>query len=694
MSKSFRSLCAGSRPRRRALAYLIAAALPTIGTPAFAMTYTVTTLTDTAAGTITPGSLREGMLAINNSPDLTNTIQFQAGLSGSIVLAAPLPLVFNNVTIDGSGATVAIDGASTYRIFFVGVDTATQTTLHTNFPSAPLGNPLQVVLSHLTLQNGRAKGGDGGGGGMGAGGALFVNGAASVTVDSVDFVGNQAAGGNGNAGFTGGGGLGGNGGRAGGGIFGNGGTGAIGPGGGGIFGSGGYGPGGGGGYYGDGGSYASAGGAGHALSGITGSGGSGYNGSAGGANGGGGGGGANNIAGGGGGFGGGNSSAGTGGKGGFGGGGGGGKAGAGGAGGFGGGGAGGSGGAGAGGFGGGGANGGAAGGFGGGGGDGGGTGGFGAGGGKNGIQGFGGGVGSANGGGGGAGFGGTIFVVNGGSLHFSGEISTVGDTVVAGTTSAAGANGGTAYGGSMYLQGSGTLFFNPAAGALQTIDADIVDDMGSGISPAGGSGYAPGQWNWQKDGGGTLELNGVTALRGAATLNSGVLRNNGTMGGVSVPLGTELSGTGTFLSGVGVGGTIVPGNAANPKGTLHIGNAGVIGIVWSGTALTCFHLGAASSDNSSIATPHGASPGGTVRLDFDTLPAVGNTYALVNANPSAVAASFADLTTNNPLVRGTLDYSNPSVVSFVVTATDGIFNDSFDHVTGLSDAPCAAAFTP
>jgi len=52
------------------------------------------------------------------------------------------------------------------------------------------------------------------------------------------------------------------------------------------------------------------------------------------------------------------------------------------------------------------------------------------------------------------------------------------------------------------------------------------------------------------------------------------------------------------------------------------------------------------------------------------------------------------LTTNDPLVRGTLDYSNPSVVSFVVTAIDGIFNDSFDHVTGMSDAPCAAGFTP
>jgi hypothetical protein len=678
--------------RLKPLASLIALTLPIVATPAFAMTFTVTTLTDTAAGTITPGSLRDGMLAVNNSTDPTNTIQFQAGLNGAITLVAPLPLVFNNVTIDGSAANVAIDGGSAYRIFFVGVDSASEASLHTNFPSAPLGNVLQVTLSHLTLQNGRAKGGDGGGGGMGAGGALFVNGSASVTLDTVNFVGSSAVGGTGQVGSGAGGGLGGNGGRGGGGIFGNGSTGLIGAAGGGIFGDGGYGPGGGGGYYGNGGSYASAGGAGHALAGISGSGGTGYNGgAAGGVNGGGGGAGANSFAGGGGGFGGSNSSGGgVGGKGGFGGGGGGGKAGVGGAGGFGGGGAGGTGVGGLGGFGGGGAIGGASGGFGGGGGDTGGAGGFGGGGGKSGAAGFGGGAGNGNGGGGGAAFGGAVFVADGASLQISGgPMSETGTSETGGSTNAGGAGLGFAF-GSFYLQGNGTLFFSPNAGALQTVSGDIVDDQGSGISPP--VGYSPGTWNWQKNGAGTLEFNGTTALRGSAAFNSGVLRNNGTMGGIGVPAGAVLSGDGTFLLAVGVSGTIVPGNAGNPVGTLTIGT---FGLQYASTGLSCFHLGAASSVNSAIVSPHGAIAGGAVRLDFDALPAVGNSYTLINAGPTGMSGSmFAGFTTNNPLVDGYLDYTNPNTVAFQVTAIDGIFRNGLDVASGLNDVACAAGFSP
>ncbi|MEB3280477.1 MAG: DUF4347 domain-containing protein, partial [Lyngbya sp.] len=54
-----------------------------------------------------------------------------------------------------------------------------------------------IVLSDLTLQNGRARGSDGtdgGGGGLGAGGALYIDGG-NVTVENVTFNNNQAIGG-------------------------------------------------------------------------------------------------------------------------------------------------------------------------------------------------------------------------------------------------------------------------------------------------------------------------------------------------------------------------------------------------------------------------------------------------------------------------------------------------------------------
>src|ERR1700682_3329369 len=210
-------------PNRRTLARLIALALPVAVTPAMAMTFTVNTLGDGVSGNTTTGSLRDGLIAVNASSDASNLIQFQAGLFGTITLGSPLPLILNNLVIDGSGSTMQVHGASTYRIFFVGVDAATQTALHSAFPAAPLGHRLSVTLRNMSLLHGKAKGGDGGGGGMGAGGALFVNSDADVTLDGVNLPINVAVGGNGSAtingsttfiyNFGGGGGLGGDGGK-------------------------------------------------------------------------------------------------------------------------------------------------------------------------------------------------------------------------------------------------------------------------------------------------------------------------------------------------------------------------------------------------------------------------------------------------------------------------------------------------
>jgi hypothetical protein len=361
-----------------------------------------------------------------------------------------------------------------------------------------------IAINDLTIQNARARGGNGGipsgnaggggGGGLGAGGAVFVNNLAAVTLHNVQFYNCQAVGGDGGtvgtstSGGGGGGGMGGNGGLTvggGGGLFGNGGTANnAGAGGGGLAGDGGNtagsgssgGAGGGGltGMGGTGGSFGNAGTNGQPLAGGGGGGGGGS--AAAGAGDGSAGAGSSNAsggAGGGGGLSGGSASGTVGGVGGFGGGGGGSSFGSGGAGGLGGGGGGGQG-SGSGGTGGdfgggGGASGncdGGVGGFGGGGGSSpfngarfGGTGGFGGGGGaatSAGTPGAGGQLGgnaSNLAGGGGGALGGAIFVRTGGSLTFEDPTTASNSSVTAGT----GASPGTADGAYGYLMTGTTL---------------------------------------------------------------------------------------------------------------------------------------------------------------------------------------------------------------------------------------------
>lgn len=92
-----------------------------------------------------------------------------------------------NTVLDGSfsldGGGGIIDGNSANGYFLKGGD---------------------LTLSNVTLQNFAVKGGDGSGGGAGLGGALFINTGTSVELNNVNFLSNNAAGGNGGVGSTGG----------------------------------------------------------------------------------------------------------------------------------------------------------------------------------------------------------------------------------------------------------------------------------------------------------------------------------------------------------------------------------------------------------------------------------------------------------------------------------------------------------
>ena len=110
--------------------------------------FVVTTTADSG-----PGSLRD---AINQANVAGGTITFNLPANSTIATSAAngaLPPINNNVTIDGSGSSgLVISGGNANRVFFVLSGT--------------------VAISNLTIANGSAQGGAGGGSTLGDLGAL------------------------------------------------------------------------------------------------------------------------------------------------------------------------------------------------------------------------------------------------------------------------------------------------------------------------------------------------------------------------------------------------------------------------------------------------------------------------------------------------------------------------------------------
>jgi uncharacterized protein with beta-barrel porin domain len=421
-------------------------------------------------------------------------------LTGNITLSAILPAVTTGITINGAGFTLS--GNNQFRGFFVQSGTVEIENL--------------AIVAAVAQGGAGGAAGAGGGGGLGAGGAIYAASGSAVTINNVNFTGNQAVGGGGgaannpsNIGGGGGGGLTGNGGSS----IGNAGVGGVGGGGGGLTGNGGnsnnFNAGNGGAPNGGAGGFPGGGDA----TGVGGGGGGGADGNGGaGASYGGGGGGGN----------------GNGGAGGYGagGGGGGGILAGGGLGGLGGGGGGGGGGIRVGP---------------------GGTGGIGGGAGATGT--FGGG----GNGGGGAGFGGAVFAETGATLTISGTGTFGGAGGANGVTAGTGANAGAAAGSDLFLQ-SGTVTLNASGGPL-TFNGTIADSS-VGSVPSG-QGFTAGTTNGSGNSalaiaGGTIVLNGTNTYSGGTTLTAGTLTigNNSALGSgtLAMAAGTTLgfATTGNF----------------------------------------------------------------------------------------------------------------------------------------------------
>ncbi len=231
----------GSKPRREYpfrrvfLAGSLALALGLSGQLQAATFHVSSTADDGSAGT-----LRWAIEQANGAGAGSHSITFSVPANSQLLLASPLP------ELDNPGATIELDGAGAGGVTISG---------HNN--RVLFVHSGSWLVRNVNIVQGKAEGGlggdnshGGGGGGLGAGGAVFVNQNAHLTIQNVNFTGNNAIGGDGggatgnNVGGGGGGGLGGDGGNGGvdaggggGGSWGNGGDGGIfgGGGGGGIL---------------------------------------------------------------------------------------------------------------------------------------------------------------------------------------------------------------------------------------------------------------------------------------------------------------------------------------------------------------------------------------------------------------------------------------------------------------------------
>lgn len=148
---------------RHASTLLFLLALCLLGVNARAGTYTVTSLADSG-----PDTLRTAIVSANSDPG--STINFQPGLSGTILLLSAEPNITANMTIQGPGPNViAVDGASKYTVLTV--------------PSNST-----VTITGLTIQHGAYTGS-----GITSAGGLFMgygaNSGTCVTVSNCVFSG-------------------------------------------------------------------------------------------------------------------------------------------------------------------------------------------------------------------------------------------------------------------------------------------------------------------------------------------------------------------------------------------------------------------------------------------------------------------------------------------------------------------------
>jgi CSLREA domain-containing protein len=173
--------------------------------PVSAATFTVTKTADTDDGVCDADcSLREAITAANAAAG-DDTITFATSANGTITLAAELPSLSSNITIDGNGAAnTVLSGGNAFRLFFVasGATVTIQDVTIANGRSSDSGGGIRndggtLTVTDSTFSSNTADFGGGGGG-------IFNASGGTLTVTDSAFSANSAnfGGGIGNVGGT------------------------------------------------------------------------------------------------------------------------------------------------------------------------------------------------------------------------------------------------------------------------------------------------------------------------------------------------------------------------------------------------------------------------------------------------------------------------------------------------------------
>lgn len=187
------------RPITIGLFLILAFALiSAIGTPVtLAAGYVVTKTADTNDGVCDADcSLREAITAANASTPVADTITFS--VSGTITLVGSgLPAISDDLTIDGTGQTITIDGASTYQVMIVNSGKTVTLDLLTiangNCPFPCIGSGGIDNSGTLNVRNSTFTGNLTGDAGLpGNGGAIRNNSGGNLNVLNSTFSGNKA----------------------------------------------------------------------------------------------------------------------------------------------------------------------------------------------------------------------------------------------------------------------------------------------------------------------------------------------------------------------------------------------------------------------------------------------------------------------------------------------------------------------
>src|SRR5277367_4480432 len=179
-----------------------------------AATFTVSNTTDPASPMAGDGSLREAITNANTAGG-TNTIQFNAGVTGTITLGSTLPAIVSGETLTISGPTtspgIAISGGhavqlmvvnagATLKLQFLTMEDGSVTAgSFSNAVGGAITNNGTLTVTDSTFSGNQATAGSQG---IGVGGAIWSEGTLTVTDSTLS--GNQATGGSqGGLGFGG-----------------------------------------------------------------------------------------------------------------------------------------------------------------------------------------------------------------------------------------------------------------------------------------------------------------------------------------------------------------------------------------------------------------------------------------------------------------------------------------------------------